>query len=229
MKKVAYITGCTGNLGKAVIAELSKEGYHIVGTVLPGEKNEHSFTETELIEVDLTNEKKSRQAVEDTIKKYGGIDIALLLVGGFAMGSIYNTDGTALKKMYGLNFETAYYTARPVFLQMMEQIYGGRIVLIGSRPSLVSHQGKDVLAYGLSKSLLFKLAEFLNAEGGKKNVVTSVIVPSIIDTPENRNAMPDADYSTWIKAEEIAKTIAFICSDRGKSYREPIIKLYGNS
>src|SRR5690606_19619050 len=109
MKKVAYITGATGNLRKAVTAELSKEGYQIVGTVLPGEESDDNFTDiAELIPVDLTNEDQSRRAVEKTIKKFGSIDVALLLVGGFTMGNIYNTDGATLKKMYTLNFETAF-------------------------------------------------------------------------------------------------------------------------
>jgi NAD(P)-dependent dehydrogenase (short-subunit alcohol dehydrogenase family) len=81
----------------------------------------------------------------------------------------------------------------------------------------------------LSKSLLFKLAEFLNEEGKNKNVVTSVIVPSTIDTPANRESMPDADPNNWVKAEEIADVLEFICSDKGNVLRESVYKVYGNS
>jgi NAD(P)-dependent dehydrogenase (short-subunit alcohol dehydrogenase family) len=144
------------------------------------------------------------------------------------MGNIEKTDGTSLRKMYALNFETAYFVARPVFLQMQKQ-KGGRIIFVGSRPSLDAKAGKNMLAYALSKSLLFKLAEHLNAEGASHNIVVSVIVPSTIDTPENRDSMPDADFNNWVKPEDIAKNLAHLCSPDGNSLREPILKLYANA
>ncbi|HYF66957.1 MAG TPA: SDR family NAD(P)-dependent oxidoreductase, partial [Ohtaekwangia sp.] len=168
-------------------------------------------------------------SVETAIKVYKKIDVAILLVGGFAMGDIAHTDGDILKKMYTLNFETAYHTARPIFLQMMKQVSGGRIILVGAKPALNAKQGKDMIAYGLSKSLLFKLAEYLNAEGSTNNVVTSVIIPSTIDTPQNRASMPDAEFDNWVKPQVIAEIMAFICSDHGMALREPIFKVYGKS
>ena len=118
-------------------------------------------------------------------------------------GGIKTADGESLKNMYALNFETAYFAARPAFLQMQKQPAGGRIILVGSRASLIPKDGKNFIAYALSKSLLFKLAEYLNVEGASHNVVTSVIVPSTIDTPANRQSMPKADFSKWVKPEEI--------------------------
>ena len=106
---------------------------------------------------------------------------------------------------------------------------GGRLVFIGSRPSLVAKQGKNNIAYALSKSLLFKLAEFLNEEAANKNVVASVVIPSTIDTPQNRKSMPDADYNKWVKPEKIAETIAFICSEEATPLRESIFKVSGNA
>ena len=134
-----------------------------------------------------------------------------------------------MRKMFSLNFETAYHVARPVFLHMQQEAIPGRIILVGARPALLAGAGKDMLAYGLSKSLLFKLAEYLNAEGKAKNIVTSVIVPSTIDTPTNRKEMPQADFSAWVTAEEIAETMAFITSAKGSTLREPVFKIYGRS
>jgi NAD(P)-dependent dehydrogenase (short-subunit alcohol dehydrogenase family) len=111
---------------------------------------------------------------------------------------------------------------------MMKQ-NGGRIFLIGSRPGLDATDSKGMVAYGLGKSLIFRLAELLNDEGEAQGVVTSVVVPSTIDTPQNRKAMPKADFNRWVKPEEIADTIYYYASDAAKSIREPVIKMFGNS
>src|SRR6187551_3083035 len=230
MKKLVLITGASGNLGKAAVEKFITEGYKVVATVSPGKGLGFEInSDVETFEADLTNEENIGEVVLKIIDKYGSIDAALLLVGGFAAGGIKESDGASLKKMYALNFETAYYTARPVFLQMLKQITGGRIILVGARPALKAPDGKKFLAYALSKSLLFKLAEFLNAEGASKNVITSVIVPSTIDTPVNRQSMPSANFSDWVKPEEIAEIMAFISSSNGSVLRDSVFKIYGNA
>jgi NAD(P)-dependent dehydrogenase (short-subunit alcohol dehydrogenase family) len=111
---------------------------------------------------------------------------------------------------------------------MMKQ-NSGNIFLIGSRPGLNAAAGKGMVAYGLGKSLIFRLAELMNDEAKGHNVTTSVVVPGTIDTPQNRKAMPDANFSNWVKPEAIADAIYFYCSDKASAIREPVIKLYGNA
>jgi NAD(P)-dependent dehydrogenase (short-subunit alcohol dehydrogenase family) len=182
----------------------------------------------EIVVVDLMNEDDAAKFVADTISKYGSVDAAVLTVGGFSMGKVADTKTSDIYKQYKLNFETAYNVARPVFVQMMKQ-KSGRIFIIGSRPGLDAKDSKGMVAYGLGKSLIFRLAELMNDEAKGSNVVTSVIVPSTIDTPQNRKAMPDADPSKWVKSEAIADIIYFHCTDAGAILREPLIKVYGNS
>jgi NAD(P)-dependent dehydrogenase (short-subunit alcohol dehydrogenase family) len=230
MKKIAFITGASGNLGKATVEKFLSEGYKVIATVSPGKGlGFEASGDIETCESDLTNESLVGEIIDQLVFKHQRIDAALLLVGAFAMGGIADTDGALLKKMHSINFETAYFAARPVFLQMMKQSFGGRIILVGSRPALKPAEGRKSLAYSLAKSSLFKLAEFLNAEGASKNVVTSVVVPGVIDTPANRKDMPQATFANWVKPEEIAETIAFLCSDKGNVLREPVVKVYGNS
>jgi NAD(P)-dependent dehydrogenase (short-subunit alcohol dehydrogenase family) len=144
------------------------------------------------------------------------------------MGNIKDTSGADIDKMITLNFKTAYFLARPIFQHMMQNGIG-RIVFVGARPALVAGQGKGVVAYALSKSMLFKLAELLNADAKGKNVVCSVIAPSTIDTPQNRSSMPDVDPNNWVKAEQIAEVLEFICSEKSSVLREPIYKVYNNA
>ncbi len=118
--------------------------------------------------------------------------------------------------------------ARPAFLQMLLQ-GSGRIFMIGSKPGLNATHSKGMVSYGLSKSLIFRLAELMNDEAKGTNVVTSVVVPSTIDTPQNRESMPKAKVDNWVKAEQIADAIFFYSSEAATAIREPIIKMYNNA
>lgn len=228
--KTAIVTGASGNMGQAVIEKFIDEGYKVIGTIIPNDPVAIDFPgdKLEKVVVDLMNEDDSSKFITTVISKYGSVDAAVLTVGGFAMGSIAETKTSDIAKQYKLNFETAYNVARPVFVQMMKQ-NSGRIFIIGSKPGLSSVNSKGMIAYGLAKSLIFRLAELMNAEAKGTNVVVSVIVPSTIDTPQNRKSMPDADPAKWVKPEAIADVIHFYCTDEAAVLREPVIKVYNNA
>lgn len=222
------ITGAAGNLAKAAVEKFAAERYNVIATVSPGKRLGYTTAgNVEIVETDLADEKKVDAMMEAVVQRHRKIDAALLLVGGFAMGSIADTDGAALKKMYAINFETAYYIARRIFLQMKNQ-GGGRMVLVGARPALQAAAGKNMVAYALSKTLIFKLAELLNAEGAAHNIVVAVIVPSTIDTPENRKSMPNANFADWVAPSTIADVMSFITSESAGALREPVLKVFGN-
>lgn len=229
LTKTAIVTGSAGNLGKAVVKKFIDGGYKVIGTTHnKQEQKNYKEKNVEEVELDLLNEGDCQKFVEEIVVKHKAIDVAVLTAGGFAMGDIAETKTGDIAKQYQLNFETAYNIARPVFLQMMKQ-GSGRIFLIGSRQGLDILKGKGAIAYSFSKSLLFRLAEILNAEAKGKNVVASVIVPSIIDTPQNRESMPDADFSAWVSPSQIADVIYFYSSEEGSAIKEPVIKVYGKS
>lgn len=228
--KTALVTGASGNLGQAVIQKFLAEGYHVTGTLVPADpvKLSVSHPNLHLVEADLLNETAAAQVSQSLMENYGQINAAVLTVGGFAMGSVAETTAADLLRQYKLNVETAYNIARPVFLQMMKQ-GSGRIFMIGARPGIDMKNSKGMIAYGMAKSLIFRLAELMNEEAKGTNVVVAVVVPSTIDTPQNRKAMPDADFSKWVSPASIASVIHFHCSDEAASQRETVIKLYGNS
>ena len=229
MKKNVLITGGSGNLGKAAVEKFLREGHQVIATVSPGKGlGFETGGSIATYEADLTNEKSVQDVIDQIIQDYKTIDIAILTVGGFATGSIETADGAVLQKMIALNFNTAYFVARPLFLQMLRQS-SGRIIFIGSRPAISSIEGKNTIAYSLSKSLVFKLSELLNADASGKDVVTSVIVPGTIDTPANRSSNPTANFSDWVTPEEITSALLYLTSGEAKALREPILKLYSNS
>jgi NAD(P)-dependent dehydrogenase (short-subunit alcohol dehydrogenase family) len=228
--KSIIITGANGNLGIATVKKFLDEGYKVIAI---DAKNDHlqfalNNASFEFHTVDLTNENAAADFIKDTISKHSKVDAALMLVGGFAMGKIDETKGADIQKQFSLNFETAYFLAQPLLKHMQDNAYG-RLVFIGARPAINPGQGKNLIAYALTKSLLFKLAELINEENKGTNVVASVVIPSTIDTEINRKSMPDADPANWVKPSEIAAVLEFICSEKGSVIREPIYKVYNNA
>jgi len=223
--KTALVTGATGNLGTAIVNKFLAEGYRVIGTV---NRIAPANTPFESIYVDLNEEADTEAIINSIIEKYGAIDVLVATAGGFASGNIHTTRSSDLAFQYQLNFETAYNVVKPTFRHMLKR-GSGRIFLTGSRPGIEEKGGKDVMAYALSKSLLQKLATMLNEEADGKDVVTSLVVPSVIDTPANRRAMPNADFDAWVKPERIADIIHFYCTDAAAAIRQPVIKVYNKS
>lgn len=228
--KTVIITGGNGNLGTAVTKEFLNKNYRVVATV--SSENAMSGFQVhpnlDIMVVNLTNEKETHDFVQASIQKYGTIDSALLLVGGFAMGGLAETSGEDLRSQITLNFETAYNVTRPLFEHLTKN-KRGKIIFIGARPALNPVQGKGLIAYSLSKSLLFKLSEFLNEAAKGTNVTVSVVVPSTLDTPLNRKSMPEVNPENWVKPSEVAETLEFLISDTSNALRETVLKMYNNA
>ena len=229
MKKI-IITGANGNLGSAVTKFFLEKDYTVIATVhnedAKKEMSQHNNLYVEA--VNLANETEAASFVQNAINAHGTVDAALMLVGGFTAGKLENTKTGDIKNQIALNFETAYNVTQPLYQHMQKNSYG-RLVFIGARPALQAADGKNLVAYALSKSLLFKLAEFINRDAKGKNITATVVVPSTIDTPLNRKNMPDADPNNWVKAEDLAKILEFVCSDKATPLREPVLKVYNNA
>lgn len=216
-QQTALISGITGNLGKAVAQHFSERSWLVTGT----SHKEIANKDFDIAAVDLTDDAAAQQYVTHAFQKFGAIDVAVLTVGGFAMGNLANTGTRDLEKFLKLNFETAYNLARPLW-QHMKSRQKGKIFFIGSSQGLDTRIGKEAVAYSLSKSLLFQLANIINAEKAETSVEAFVVVPSIIDTVQNREAMPTADFSQWQKPEDIAGIIGRYAT-QGTSEKEVLI------
>ncbi|GAB2591258.1 SDR family NAD(P)-dependent oxidoreductase [Spirosoma areae] len=227
------ITGAAGGLGHVVTQTLLNEGHLVIAT------RQYSDNPQNLIlgfsdllftyETDLSDEAQVQMLVQRVIPKHGPIDAAILLAGGYAGGSLTETNGDLLESMMTVNFKTAYYVVQPLFTHMSTQPNGGRFILIGARQALNAQFGQQAVAYTLSKSLLFELSNLINASGKELDIVSTVIAPSVIDTAANRRAMPDADFTAWVDPQTLADTIAFVLSGSGRALREPILKVYNRA
>jgi len=228
--KTAIITGASGNLGTSVTSKFLESGYRVIATVINDHDRSMLPAHDNVVAsvVNLMNTEESKLFVQDSIKQYGQIHAVIMLAGGFAMGSIENTSASDISKMTALNFETAFNISQPAYNHMKEHSYG-RLVFIGARPALNATVGKTTMAYALSKSLLFKLSEQLNEDAKGSNIVSTVVVPSVIDTAVNRKNMPDENFEKWVKPGQLADIIEFICGDNADAIREPVVKVYNNS
>lgn len=225
MPKNILITGAAGNLGSAVAKVLLDEGYKVIGTMEPGHKQPDNGVD--FFECDLTDEIETGMLFDHLKEKYKTIHGAVLLVGGFGMGSIENATGHDMMEMFKLNYMTAYYAAQNAF-KWMKQSHGGRIILVGAKPALEGGAA-PVLPYAVSKSAVIKLGEILDEAGADHNIRASVIAPSVIDTPPNRKHMKDANFEDWVKPEEIAEAISFLIGNKSKTLRDTVLKLYNNA
>jgi NAD(P)-dependent dehydrogenase (short-subunit alcohol dehydrogenase family) len=227
--KTIIITGANGSLGVATTKKFLDKGYRVIATVIHEDLSRdltgHPNLYVEI--VNLADETEAGAFVRRSISKFKQIDGALMLVGGFAEGNINVTGGAELEKQISLNFETAYFVARPLFRYMHEK-GKGRLVFIGARPALNPTDGKNMLAYALGKSLLFKLAELLNEEARGRNVTATVIVPGTINTAANRKFMPLTNPDDLVNPEQLADVMEFIVSDKSSGLREPVLKVYNN-
>lgn len=209
--KTVLITGAGGNLGAACVTAFAAAGWRVVAVVSPRKAPKASAPDVEYVELDLSKEKETEEALEKLVQRYGEIDAALLLVGGFEPGGLEKTDGPALKRMFSLNFETAFHVAKPLYPAMKGR-KDSKIVFIGARPALDPQAGKNLVAYGLSKSLLFTFAGYLNEAAGRR--LAHVVVFTALDTPQNRTAMPKADRSAWVAPEKVAGAMLGLTTGR---------------
>ncbi|EOZ92396.1 Dehydrogenase with different specificities [Indibacter alkaliphilus LW1] len=223
MERNIIVTGAAGNLGQAVVEKFKREGYRVIATILPDSEEEVEGVEA-VYEVDVTDEKSVVEFAKEYQLQYGEVDAIGLLVGGFAMGTIEETSLDQIHKMINLNFYSAYNMVKS-FLPMLKKANSGCFLFVGARPALQPSDGQGVVAYALSKRMVIELADYVAEEAKDSHVRSHVFVPSIIDTPENREAMPDANFADWVAPSEIAEAMHYAVNN--PALRNMTFKLYG--
>lgn len=219
-KPVCIVSGAAGNLGEAVVNTV-KEHFSVEALVRKEKISTHLVNYHAL---DLTDETAVNAFVLQ-LTQTQKVKAAALIAGGFATGDLANTSFGELDKMIALNFKTAYSLIRPLY-QHMQINGGGNIIVVGSKSGQQLETGGFALAYSLSKTMLFNLAEVLNANRHVSKVTVHVIVPGTIDTPDNRSAMPDADVSKWVKPETLADKILSLCLSAYHADEKTIHRFY---
>jgi NAD(P)-dependent dehydrogenase (short-subunit alcohol dehydrogenase family) len=177
--------------------------------------------------VDVEDESSVAAAVAHVASGYGRIDVLVNLVGGFTAGQpITQVDLETWRRMQDLNVLTAFLTSKHVG-RVMERQGAGRIINISSRAAV--SERKNAAAYAMAKAAIITLTETQAEELRNEGITVNCVLPSIIDTPADRTAMPNADFSLWPKAEEVARVLLFLASDDAQLISGAAIPIYGRA
>ncbi len=216
--KCVVVTGSAGVLGGAVA-----DAFHLANADVTGVDIVRTTPAYRSIVADLMDPDGAKRAVEEI----GHIDILANIAGGFTMGeSVAETTDETWDFMFNLNARTVLNMVRAVVPGMRDR-GAGRIVNIGARAGL---RGTGAMgAYCASKSVVLRLTESLADELKAAGVNVNCILPSIIDTPRNREDMPQADFSKWVKPEEVAAVVMFLASDAASAIHGASIPVEGLS
>ena len=234
--KVVLVTGATGNLGRVVVKRLLEAGA-VVAAVY---RDETKFRDLlafaagapgspDGFRADVTVEASVREMVEAVLGRHGRVDALLNLAGGYKGGA--DISGTAEEDwdfLMQMNLKSAFLTSRAV-LPAMLKANSGRIVCVAARPAVDKKSRAKSGAYAVSKAGVLVLTETMAEETRKSGLTVNCILPGTIDSAENRAAIPGADFSKWVKPEEIAAVILFLISDGAAVTSGAAIPVYGKS
>ena len=226
MTRTVLITGGTGFLGEGVVERYLEDGWGVVvpwvvESEVPRLRDRVGDPEAlTLVRADVTDP----EGVAEALAAAGEIHAGVLLVGGFAMAPIAETDPDTWHRMVALNATSLFQVTRQLLPRLSANQDGGSLVTVAAEPAL-DRGAEGMGAYAATKAAVVSLTRTLAAEGAEGGVNVNAIAPRIIDTPANREAMPDADTSTWLKPREIARVVAFLTSDAGRIVNGSVLTL----
>ena len=201
--KLVVVTGAAGALGGAVVAAFETLGANAVGLDI--------VERSGIIPCDLFDSASCSAAVSQVREEHGAIDVLVNVAGGFAMGeAVHETSAATWRLMHDLNAGSVLNMASAVVPGMLEA-GAGKIVNIAARAGL--RGAANMGAYVASKSVVIRLTETMSEELREGGINVNCVLPSIIDTPANREAMPDEDFSRWVAPASLAGVIAFLASN----------------
>ncbi len=217
------VVGSSGALGQAVVQAFLQSRARVVAASRHSQRPGPTGEALETVALDASDE----PSVAAFFARFGRVDVLVNAVGGYAAGqSVADLDVATLEQQLELNLRPAFLLTRYA-LRLMQQSGRGRIVHVSSRAAVEA--GKNAFAYSTSKQAVVRLVEAAAAENARSGITVNCVLPSIIDTPANRAAMPDADHDRWPKAEDVAQVILFLASDAGNLVSGAAIPVYGRA
>ena len=221
-QRTLVVTGGHGSLGKAVVEAALARGLnvalidHATGHATPGDA-------LEIGGVDLTDAGAAEAAIGQVVARFGGVDALLNIAGGFVWQTT-DDDKPQWDRMFALNLTTALNASRAA-LPYLKASAAGRIVNVGS--AAARKAGTGMGAYAASKSAVHSLTEALAEELKTTPVTVNAVLPSIIDTPQNRADMPDADPAAWVAPADLAAVILFLASPASRAMTGALVPVTG--
>jgi NAD(P)-dependent dehydrogenase (short-subunit alcohol dehydrogenase family) len=218
VERVVLITGGTGALGTAITRRFLGEGAVVCVPWIVEQERERLEASVQgaarprlvLERCDVADDAAMARLAESLTARHRRIDVLVSAVGGFAMGDLVHTDRTLWDSMLTLNLTTAYVAARAVVPAMLSA-GGGRVVAVASRAVVPPAGG--FIAYTVAKAAVIAFVQALAVETRGRGVTANAVLPSTMDTPANRAAMPGVDPKTWVPVDAVADAIAYLAAD----------------
>jgi NAD(P)-dependent dehydrogenase (short-subunit alcohol dehydrogenase family) len=226
MQASVVVSGGTGGLGSAVTAVLLEAGWHVVVPYVNERELERveEHPHLELVAADLFDAKAAAAVIEQAPDPFYGL---VNLVGGFAAGGrVHETPIEDFERQFQLNLRPTYLLCHSALPRMLDA-GGGAIVCVSTRAAVRPFSG--AAGYISSKAAVLAFVDALAAEYTKDGIRANAILPSVIDTPANRASQPDADFSRWVKPEQIAHVIRFLCSEESSPISGGHVPVYGRA
>ena len=228
--KCILLTGGTGGLGLGVTPAILTYATEVTIPYL--QENDlkslqkklstKDFEKINFVRANLTEENAVRQLVNDL----GRVDVLIHLVGGFSMGATHEFSYDDWQQAFNLNLNTTFLVCKHCLRKMREREYG-RIVTIGSRGAV--EPAASLAAYSAAKAGVVALTKSIAQETKDLNITANSILPSVIDTQANREAMGEENVDKWVKPEAIAELICFLISEEAKDISGAAIPIYGQA
>ena len=223
--KVVLVTGADGGLGTYVTQAFLNAGAITIGTSRKIRQTSFQHSNFTALPAAIESLKDAQSIVAQVITRFGKLDVLVHTVGGFAGGqSIAEMDDATFQRMVDINLNSVFHIVRAA-LPPLRKTGQGRIVAIGSRAAV--DPGPNVGAYSASKAAMVSLMKTVALENKDAGLTANVILPGTMDTPANRQAMPNSDFSKWVRPASVAELIVWLASDAGKDVNGAAIPVYG--
>jgi NAD(P)-dependent dehydrogenase (short-subunit alcohol dehydrogenase family) len=224
--KVVLVTGANGGLGTYVTRAFLDAGATVVGTSRKIQQSDFNHPQFTALPAEISTREGAKVLVDQVVARFGRIDVLAHTVGGFAGGqSIADTDDATFQRMFDLNLNSVFHILRAA-VPPLRETGTGRIIAIGSRAAL--EPGPGVGAYSASKAAMVSLIRTVALEHKDTGLTANAILPGTMDTPANRTAMPNADFSKWVRPATVAGLMTWLAGDAGKDVNGAVIPVYGS-
>ena len=224
----AVVTGGAGALGAAVVGRLLDAGAIChVPALDDGEAERFPHAGHDRVRLNVAGDLADWGAVERFYSGIDGLWASIHLAGGFDMGGIADVPPAMFARQVSMNAATCYLCCRAAVACLRRAGTGGRIVNVSARPGVEPRGGAGMAAYAAAKAAVAALTQALAEEVASEGIWVNAVAPSILDTPANRAAMPEADHAAWPKTGEVAETIVFLASPANAVTRGAVVPVYG--
>lgn len=224
--KVVLITGANGGLGTYVTQAFLDAGATVVGASRKIEQSDFDNPNFTALAAEISAREGAKTLVDQVVARFGKLDVLAHTVGGFAGGqSIADTDDATFQRMLDLNLNSVFHILRAT-VPPLRKTGAGRIIAIGSRAAV--EPGAGVGAYSASKAAMVSLIRTVALENKDAGLTANVILPGTMDTAANRKAIPNADFSKWVRPATVASLITWLAGDTGKDVNGAVIPVYGS-